>query len=47
VSVFRANRASTVLTIDGTDVADLAGASESARIRISIQSRFVSNVITR
>jgi hypothetical protein len=46
-SVLRPKRFTTFLTIDATDVDAVAGASESARIRASIQSRLVSNAITR
>src|ERR1700680_2837141 len=45
LSVLKPKRSSTFLMIEGTDVALLAGASELARIRISTQSRLVSNVI--
>ena len=45
--VLRPKRSTTLSRIEATEVGSLAGTSESARIRMSIQSRFVSNGITR
>ena len=41
------NRFTTVVMIDAVEAGLVAGTSESARIRISIQLRFVSEVMTR